>query len=637
MSRSERRSRFRNSRTGKAARLLAVNGRMFWWFEILYKLLGVTLFVPMLYGAFDLTMSAAGYHYLTLENLKKSLRHPLILLILLIILAFVGFYTLVDMSAVIYMVHCSRSGHRTDIADTIRFSLRNVSGLFRRGNRRMILLVYLMLPFFSAGQIPELLSSYSVPNMIMISMKNGRFYVILISMILVLSVPFGRLMYTFWYYTLENADGREAVRKSVNLGRGFRIRDLLAMLLAQVFLYALYMLMLALGILAAVLIGRVFSKLFLLSRILFSIVKIILVVLLVVFTVLGPPVTCLMISLLFYDHKVAKGEPEMTITEVNNRKNFRHSAREIMLREKYRTAIGVTESLLFLAAVGACTFYVYQVHRGEMNRSIEFLKTMEVTAHRGASKQFPENTMAAFRGAVEAGADWIELDVHLSRDGRIYTMHDSSFRRTTGVNAMAWELTYEEIEKLDAGSFLGEEFAGERIPLLSEVIDYAKETGIRLNIEIKPSKEEEGLEDALVELLHEKEFTDRCVVTSQQYQSIAKVKQLDETIPTVYVTAFAYGNVNRLIYADNFSVKQSSITQTLVRRVHNAGKQIYAWTVNSRDSIHMMIDREVDNIITDNVALAKRCIAQEMASDTVNGLIQYLNRKIRLGSFRFGG
>jgi glycerophosphoryl diester phosphodiesterase len=216
-------------------------------------------------------------------------------------------------------------------------------------------------------------------------------------------------------------------------------------------------------------------------------------------------------------------------------------------------------------------------------------------------------------------------------------MHDDNFRRTTGYNAKAWDLSYDEIAKLDAGSFKGEDFAGERIPLLSEAIELAKEVGIRLNIELKPSVYEEGMEERLVDLLHETEFVDRCVVTSQQYNSISRIKQLDETITTVYVTGFAYGNVNRLIYADHFSVKSTSITPGLVRRVHNAGKQIYAWTVNSRDSINLMIDREVDNIITDNVALAKRCIAQEMASDTVNNLIQFLNRKIRLGSFRFGG
>lgn len=610
---------------------------MFWWFEILYKLLGVTLFVPLIYGAFDIVMNAAGYHYLTLENLKKFFRNPLTYIIVLLVLAFVGIYTLIDMSAVIYIMHCSKCGRKTNISDILRFALRNVGGLFRKENRPLLLLVFLMVPVFSIGQIPELLSSYSVPNMFMVSMKNFSFYATLSALLVILVIPFSRLLYTYWYYTLENISGRETAKKSISLGKGFYIYDLVHIALAQLFLYIIYMLLLLLGILAAVLIGRLFSGMFLLSTILFSIVKIILVVLLVVFTVLGSPVTCLMISLLFYDHKAEKGEYVFYVDEVHEGKGYHHSEREERLRANHRIGVGIAESLLLLITVGACTFYVYRVHRGEMNRNIEFIKTMEVTAHRGASKQFPENTMSAFQGAIDAGADWIELDVHLSRDGRIFTMHDSSFRRTTGVNRMAWDLTYPQIEKLDAGSFLSEEFAGERIPLLSEVIDLAKEAGIRLNIEIKPSVQEEGLEEKLVDLIHEKEFTDRCVVTSQQYNSIAKVKQLDETITTVYVTAFAYGNVNRLIYADHFSVKQSSITQSLVRRVHNAGKQIYAWTVNSRDSIHLMIDREVDNIITDNVALAQQCIAQEMASDTVNALIRFLNRKIRLGSFRFGG
>ena len=126
---------------------------------------------------------------------------------------------------------------------------------------------------------------------------------------------------------------------------------------------------------------------------------------------------------------------------------------------------------------------------------------MEVTAHRGASRFFPENTMAAFQGALEAGADWIELDVHESKDGQIFVMHDKSFKRTTGVNALAWTLTYDEIAELDAGSFFSKNFEGERIPLLSEAIEFAIENDIRLNIEIKPSSGEPDLEERLVDLI----------------------------------------------------------------------------------------------------------------------------------------
>ena len=442
-------------------------------------------------------------------------------------------------------------------------------------------------------------------------------------------------MYSFWYFTLENMDARSAYRKSAALGSGSHLKDLTGVFLTQLLLDVLYMLFLILGIFAAVLLGKIVPRQFFVSTLLFSIVKILIVILLVLFTVIGTPITCMLISVLFYGHKEASGEEKSTLEQVHEYRNFRRSEREQRTRENHRFAVGMIQSFLLLAAVSACTFYVYQVHKGELNRNVEYLKTMEVTAHRGASRQYPENTMAAFRGAVEAGADWIELDVHLSSDGQIFVMHDNNFKRTTGVDAFAWELAYDEIAELDAGSFFRKEFAGERIPLLSEAIDLAKEEGVRLNIEIKPSSHEEGLEESLVRLLEESDFIDRCVVTSQGYSSIAKVKKLNEDISTVYVTSFAYGNVNRLTSADNFSVKAGGITPALVRRIHNAGKQVYAWTVNSRDSINLMLDRQVDNIITDNVTLAKNCIAQEMASDTVNDLIRYLNRKIRLSSFRF--
>ena len=193
------------------------------------------------------------------------------------------------------------------------------------------------------------------------------------------------------------------------------------------------------------------------------------------------------------------------------------------------------------------------------------------------------------------------------------------------MNKSAWDLTYDEIAGLDAGSFFSRNFAGEKIPLLSDVIDFAKRAKIPLNIEIKPSGHEESLESDLVNLLREKNFTGQCVVTSQSYGSIAKVKDLDPDIKTIYVMGFAYGNISRLKKADGFSVRYTSVTRDLVSRVHNAGREIYAWTVNSRWAIDDMIDRQVDNIITDNVPLAKSRIEKKESGDLLNEYIRLLN------------
>ena len=236
--------------------------------------------------------------------------------------------------------------------------------------------------------------------------------------------------------------------------------------------------------------------------------------------------------------------------------------------------------------------------------------------------------MSAFQGAVDLGADWIELDVHLSSDGQIFVMHDSNFMRTTGLNAYAWELPYDRIVKLDAGSRFSGAFMGERIPLLRDVITFAKEQNVRLNIEIKPSAEEEGLEEKLVQMVQEEEFQGNCVITSQNYHSIEKVKELDESFTTVYVMGFAYGGISRLEAADAFSVRHTSVTDQLVGRVHNNGKQLYAWTVNNRYNINEMISKNVDNIITDNVLLAKECIERNQTGDIETEYLRIINHML---------
>ena len=109
---------------------------------------------------------------------------------------------------------------------------------------------------------------------------------------------------------------------------------------------------------------------------------------------------------------------------------------------------------------------------------------MDVIAHRGASARAPENTMAAFRRSVEVGADMIELDVQLSRDGHVVVFHDVELDRTTDGEGVLTERDWEELSTLDAGSWMSDEFARERIPLLDDVLTWSV-SRIPLNVEIK--------------------------------------------------------------------------------------------------------------------------------------------------------
>lgn len=258
---------------------------------------------------------------------------------------------------------------------------------------------------------------------------------------------------------------------------------------------------------------------------------------------------------------------------------------------------------------------------GNANFNIEYLHTTEVTAHRGASSVYPENTLRAFSGAVELGADWIELDVQQTRDGQIIVMHDTNLARTTGLRQDIWQTDYAQIAGLDAGSWFSEEFAGEPVPLLSDALSFAKEHDIRLNIELKPTGHETDFEQAVVDLVRQADYLEQCVITSQSYAVLEAVKAYAPEVKTVYVMSVAFGNLLKLDAADAFSVKSINITSGMVSQLHNAGKEIYAWTVNTSNNLDKMIRLQVDNIITDDIALAKERI---YANKTSNIIQEYL-------------
>ena len=253
------------------------------------------------------------------------------------------------------------------------------------------------------------------------------------------------------------------------------------------------------------------------------------------------------------------------------------------------------------------------------------MSKLRMQAHRGVSTEYPENTMAAFRLAEELGADWIELDVQECADGEIVVMHDSNFARTVGLRANVWELTWPEIAELDAGSRFSPLYAGEGIPLLREVLDFARESGVRLNIELKPTGRERELERSVARLVQEYGMEERCVITSQVYAVLERVKAVAPELETVYVMGLAYGDLSRMTAADAFSIQAASITRPLVKRVHNAGKEIMAWTVNSADAIDRMLSRGVDNIITDDIELALERVSESRYSSWVREYLAIFN------------
>ena len=234
-----------------------------------------------------------------------------------------------------------------------------------------------------------------------------------------------------------------------------------------------------------------------------------------------------------------------------------------------------------------------------------------ITAHRGASIAAPENTLAAFRAAMEAGATYIELDVQRTRDGQIAVLHDGDLMRMGDDPRKLGELTVTELANIDIGRKYDTAFTGEHTPLLEDVIDLVRGR-TKINVELKYNVPDPDLAPAVVDLLRRENMLDQVVITSLDYAALKQIKSIEPRLKTGHIVTAAVGNVVRT-EADFLSLNAAQATSSLIRRAHAAGKDVHVWTVNTPDVMMRMIERGVDNIITDDPALLVRVIKERQA------------------------
>ena len=245
----------------------------------------------------------------------------------------------------------------------------------------------------------------------------------------------------------------------------------------------------------------------------------------------------------------------------------------------------------------------------------------KITSHRGGALRAPENTLSALNYTWECGADYAEIDIQETKDKQLILLHDDSLKRITGLDKKVWEMTYEEIEELDAGSSFGKGYQGEKIPALEDVLNFCLGR-LDLNIEIKYNGKNKGIVQRVIQVIRENHFEEHCVVTSMNYRFLEEIKETAPEIRTGYIMTMSYGSISQVAAADFFSVRYDYITEGFVREAHALGKEVHAWTVNYRGNIKRMLDMGVDNIITDDPALVRRVQNQE--SGTKTGFLELL-------------
>lgn len=247
-------------------------------------------------------------------------------------------------------------------------------------------------------------------------------------------------------------------------------------------------------------------------------------------------------------------------------------------------------------------------------------------SHRGNSFEAPENTLPAMEAAIESMSDYLEIDVQETKDDVVVVYHDASLKRITGVDGKLWDYTYGELLLMDFGGWFSGEYEGTRIPTLAEALETGKGR-INMNIELKANHYSDTLVEQTLALIEEYDMEAQVVLSSTSYRYLKEVKEQNPDIMTGYILTAAYGNYFEDENIDFLSIRSSFVTEKLVRSAHDYGKEVHAWTVNTKGELNRMKRLQVDNIITDRPLLAREILYRE--NDTED-IVEFLKLALRI-------
>ncbi len=566
---------------------LKLNMSTFLVFEILFRILLIFLFTEGVSKLIGILLQFHGYSYVTQGNYQRFLFHPISIAGILLSGLLLFFMILYEICGLLFLYDAGIKDEKISIYDLACQALYTAVGFIRRNPFSWVVYMLVCLPNLYLHMLLWEVDRARFIDIIVGDICNVigiPAFVVILTVYLLGSMAFS-LALPFRIFGQEYMFGKKVIAFEVL--KGNHLKNLLYSFLIHIRVFLVAVTFFMMTVIAAVVSIRAFR-----------------------------PITRYVGDALFYG-SILKLLLGMligflgTVTIIGYMYLFFRENGGIC--KKARTmSLRFRKALVFLVVLITGVILVYEGLRFIPDTS-EAQDYIEITAHRGGSKFAPENTLASIQYSLDTKADYAEIDVQETSDGEIVLLHDFWLARTTGCKKYIWDVTLDEVKQLDAGSHFSPAFKGEQIPTLREVI-HACRGKLRLNIEIKASGHSPDVVERVIEIIKEENFLDNCVVTSMDYKVLREIKELCPEVVTGYTLSMVYGRVEDMEAADFYSVKHTYIDRQLVERVHEMGKQICAWTLNSRGSMRRVINCNVDNVITDNPELVRKEILQEYDS-----------------------
>ena len=578
-------------------------------FELIYKLGATAIVYPFLLFLLETVLKVSGVNYLTNEYILKILANPVTWIAVIAALVLFVAYCVYEMSYLLVCFEADRQGSDVTMLDIAITAFKNVRDIL--DFKRIPVIMYFFVSLLTVNIVVtcNLLLTQTTRNMLRMYVING-FWLYKWLLIIALAALFIYVIPRILVFSIAILTGKsikDACSESIRIVKDNFIKVILSLALYNIIILGIVVLFYIVISVILVVGVRLLDMAYMGSAIYLSFLKYIRTGTKFILLYTAIPLSFALVSNMFYRF-YDKDDIKFNIIRCTRRYKLRR-------KEVYYSV------LAFVTAVNVV--YIAVGFNSNPFEKIAIFHETNITAHRGASLSAPENTMAAFEQAAANMADYIELDVQMTKDGELVIMHDSNALRTTGVNRNISDMTLEEVKCLDAGSYYSKEYAGEQVPTLEEVLDFARGR-IKVNIEIKSGDYGLSVADKVADLIEDKGMQYECVVTSFEIDLLRRVKEIFPDIQVGYILVVAYGDFYNMDDVDFFSVNAAFLTKRMVDAIHNSGKQIHAWTVNNQSSIKNLTNKGVDNIITDDPVLARETVYSRDTSETIVNMSKYV-------------
>ena len=546
---------------------------------VLLQLFMATVGSYLLRFIFKLILMSAGQDNFTTHNVIYILSEPLSLFLIFVFVLMLSLLTLLEFSVLTLMIYSSYKNVRILCKENLKKSLAKWKNFNPKQLFFFVIYFILMIPMSNLGLSSAFSEKFFIPAFIteeLMKMKSG--VIVYIVFLVVCGYINIRLIFTIPLTVINARPFSANMKKSIEMTKKGKIKLLFMWFRLEAVLVIAGSILLWINTLIFELLDSSGREI-IYNNIFYTITRIILFFFIIVSKLILISSIVKIISdsgeKLFFD----------TVPRADN---------EIKKRKK----LAATTSVIMIIIFG---------HMGYQMFSTEINKNVLIIAHRGYSKMGVENSLESLAGAKKVGADYVELDIQLTKDSKFVVMHDFNLKRLAGVDKMVKDLTFDEIEKLtiSQGNFKS------HIPSFEEFVNRAKELNIKLLVELKPhGGEPDNYADLFINEMKRLGVEKTYKTMSGNLDIMEQIEKKDPEIETGHIIALQFGNFSDE-KVDFFVLEDFSFNDILSADAKKKGKDIFVWTIDDSENIVKYLHKDVVGIITDYPDMVKEEIENE--------------------------